>query len=426
MFRLPGIAFLAAIMALLMPACNASASTQIFGPETYSAWIDARLVGADGEPSWTHGDFGKQRYGHGDSGLKLAQAGLVWKPRLTDTITANIVAEYVPDAVNPLGIEEAFVKWKPVPKSDWRWSLRAGQFFPPVSMEHDGTGWTTTRTLTPSAINSWVGEEILVQGAEVSVQKTLGAHGVGLTLGGFIKDDTAGTVLAWRGWAMHDIASADNTELPLPSGEEQGWYQIFGAWQAADTRPMVEVDHRKGWYWRLDWRPPVPMAFNAEFYDNCGDPQAVRNAQWGWATRFYNIGVQAQVAPSTQIMGQVLWGHTQMGWEMPDGTWGIDADYDSAYLMLSHDFENGTFAGAKLSGRLDYFNVKDNSMRFVDDNTDRGYAITIALTRPLTPHIDLTVEGVHIDSTHPARAVTRMIDPRQSQTNLQVALKVHF
>ena len=417
------------VMAVLcgggLPLTTAHASTQLFAPENYSAWLDARLVSAGGESAWTDGGFGKLRYGRGDAGVHVAQAALVWKPRLTDTITANIILEDVPDAVNPVGVEEAFVKWKPIPTSDLRYAFRLGQFFPPVSMEHDGVGWSVTRTLTPSAINSWIGEEVLVQGLEANVQKTFGDHTLGLTVAGFTKDDTAGTILAWRGWALHDMPSAENTLLPLPSGDNQGWYQIFEDYQAAASRPVDQVDTRLGYYARLDWRPPAPMAFNLEYYDNRADPTAVRNAQWGWGTHFYNLGYQAQLNPSTELLAQYMRGHTRMGWDLGDGNWAIDADFDSAYALVSHGFTAGVLAGTRLTGRLDYFAVKDHSMRDIDDNSDKGYSVTVAWIRPVTPHLDLTIEAVGVTSDHPAR-ITHLIDPRQDQSELQIALKVHF
>ena len=399
----------------------AQASAQLFSPENYNAWVDVRLVSVDGEPSWLKADFGKLRYGKGDSGVHVAQAAVAWKPRLADTVTAYVLVQDVPGVDHELGVEEAYLKWKPVPKSNTRFAVRLGQFFPPVSMEHDGTGWTPLRTLTPSAINSWIGEEVLVQGLEANVQRNFGDHLVGLTVGGFRKDDTAGTILAWRGWALHDISSSESTTLPLPSGDEQGWYQIFGDYQAPATRPVDEVDGRLGYYARLDWRPPAPMAFNLEYYDNQGNPTAVRNAQWGWGTRFWNLGYQAQLNPKTELMAQYMRGHTRMGWNLGDGAWAIDADFESAYVLVSHKFDNGM----RLTGRVETFAVKDNSMRAVDDNSDRGSSATVAWIKPVNAHLDLTVEALTVKSNHPARE-THMEDPRQTQTLVQVALKLHF
>ncbi|MGZ3305471.1 MAG: hypothetical protein ACXU8U_06385 [Asticcacaulis sp.] len=413
--------FLVSAGALCAGATHAEAD--LFSAQTIHAWADVRAVTADGETGWLDGGFGKLRYGH-KSKFDLAQAAVQWTPRFTDTLSAYVLVQDVPDIGRPLGVEEAYVKWKPLPvmtpAGPLHFTLRAGQMYPPVSMEHDGTGWTPSRSLTPSAINSWIGEEVLVTGLEGSVTAQAGDHTIGATAAVFSRDDTAGTILAWRGWALHDIATGENTGLPLPSGP-QGYDAIFGPYQADVSRPFDEVDGRLGYYVRLDWRPPSAAAFNLEFYDNQGDPSAVRNAQWGWATRFWNIGAQYRLNDKDVVLSQYMTGGTNMGWQIGKGLYVIDADFDSAYLMLSHDLAEG----AKLSGRLDYFAVKDNSMRSVDDNTEKGYAATVAWMKPLTSHLDLAVEGLRVISNRPAR-VTQSLNPRQAQTQVQVALKLHL
>jgi len=398
----------------------ASAQTQFFQPENLSAWVDVRAVTADSEQGWRDGGFGKLRYG-GETRLDIAQAAVNWKPRFTDTITGYVLAQYTPGGLTEWGVSEAYLKWKPVPKSDLRYSARLGQLFPPVSMEHDGPGWSVSRTLTPSAINSWIGEEVLVDALEGTIQKSFAGHTLGLTAAVFTGNDTSATILTWRGWGLHDVASNRDTRLPLPSGNTQGYHVIFGANQAPFSEPMAETDGHVGHYLRLDWRPPLPFAVNAEFYANTADPNSLRHAQWGWGTRFYNIGLQAQTSPRDEILAQFMAGDTRMGWRMGNGRWAVDARFDSAYLLLSHSFDDG----AHLTGRADYFAVKDFSKRNVDDNAERGYSATVAYIRPMTAHLDLAVEALHVASRHPARA-THALDLRQGQTQIQVAFKLHL
>ncbi len=415
-------ALLAALCTVSVVGGTARAETQLVSPENLSAWIDVRAVSANGEPSWRtpDGNFGKLRYGH-ETKVDMAQAAINWKPRLSDTVTAYVLAQYTPGSLTDFGVSEAFVRWKPVPKSDLRWGLRFGQMFPPVSMEHDGPGWSVSRTLTPSAINSWIGEEVLVDGLELNVHKHIAGQEFGLTGAVFTGNDTAGTILSWRGWALHDVASDRDSRLPLPSGANQGWYKLLGDYQAAFTEPMAEVDDRIGDYLRLDWRPPAPVAFNLEFYANHADPQAVRHNQWGWDTSFWNLGVQAKPAAHTEILAQYMKGKTGMGWQVGNGLWAIDTRYDSAYLLASQALDNG----AKLTGRVDYFAVKDLSKRSVDDNTDKGYAATVAYMRPVSRHLDLAVEAMNVQSNHPART-THALAAQQTQTQLQIALKLHM
>jgi hypothetical protein len=401
-------------------AGSANAEAQLFSLENYGAWLDVRAVTADGEKAWLNNGFGKLRYGD-ESKLDLAQAAVNWKPRFADTVTGYVLAQYTPGTLTEWGVSEAFVKWKPVPTNDWRYSVRLGQMFPPVSMEHDGPGWSVSRTLTPSAINSWIGEEVLADALEGSVQTTVGGHTLGVTAALFTGNDTSATILTWRGWALHDIASDRDTRLPLPDDDEQGWYKKLGdANQDPYTEPLAEVDGHMGDYVRLDWRPPAPVAVNFEYYANNADPQVLRHKQWGWDTRFYNLGLTARLSPKDELLSQYMTGSTRMGWQM-GRVWAFDMDFDSAYVLLSHALDGG----AKLTGRVDYFAAKDFSMRAVDDNMEKGYSATLAYIRPVNAHMDFAVEGVTVASNRPAR-MTRMLDPRQSQTQLQLALKLHL
>ncbi len=411
----------AGLLAAFGVSTAASAQTQLFQPENVSAWVDVRAVTADGEQGWRDGGFGKLRYGN-ETKFDVGQAAINWKPRLSDTLTGYVLAQYTPGGLTEWGLSEAYIKWKPVPRSDLRYSARLGQMFPPVSMEHDGPGWSVSRTLTPSAINSWIGEEVLVDGLEGTIQKTFGGHTLGLTAAVFTGNDTAGTILSWRGWALHDVASDRDTRLKLPSGDTQGYYLIFGDdYQDPYTEPMAETDGHSGQYLRLDWRPPAPFAVNFEVYANNADPESVRHAQWGWDTHFSNLGLQAQVSAKDQILAQYMAGRTVMGWRISADAWAIDDKFDSAYILLTHSFDNG----AKLTGRADYFAVKDHSWRSIDDNTEKGYSATVAYIRPMTAHLDLAIEALQVASNRPART-TQSIDPHQSQTQIQVAFKLHL
>ncbi len=404
----------------VLSAGSAQAQASFFAPENYTAWIDARLVSADGEPNWRDGGYGKLRYGDGDNGLHLAQVALLWTPRLSDNISGHLLLQDVPDAQTPLGVSEAYIQWKPVPTNDTRYSFRLGQMFLPLSLEHDGAGWTTTRTLTPSMINSWIGEEGLVRAIEAKVQTQLGDHTIAATAGLFTGDDTAGTILTFRGWAQHDIASASNTALQLPYGGNGGYTTLFLK-QAALSKPMVEVDGRGGAYLRLDWRPPAPVAFNLFYFDNPADPAIVRHGQYGWSTQFIDGGMTWQLDTKNQLLSQYMWGRTKMGAGMPEGRHPADIRFDSAYLLLSHSLDSGD----KLTARIEYFSTFDYSLVEIDDNNEKGYSATIAWMKPLTPNLDLALEAIDIASNRPSRA-TQYEAPRQSQTQLQMALKLHL
>jgi hypothetical protein len=407
-------------MAGLFLTSNVNAQTSLFRAENFKGWIDIRASATDAEDSWLNGGYGKLRYG-GDNRAKIgiAEAAIIWTPRLSNSWSAYAQLEHTPDAQQATGINEAYFKWRPVPTSSLRLSARVGQFFPPISLEHDGVGWTTPLSITPSAINSWIGEEVIVRGAEFSLKNTFAEHELGLTLGAFSSNDTAGTLLAFRGWAQGDIRAQSGQKLPLTRGAA-GWRVIFDR-QADYSIPLDEVDGRTGYYFRLDWRPPAPVAFNVEYYNNNGDPEIVKRGQYGWATRFYNVGMHYDVDEKTQILSQYLSGKTAMGFETSSGYRSVDIEYESAYVLISRRLDNDV----RLTARADYFTTDDQSLVIIDNNNEVGHSVTFAAMKPLNAHANLSAELLSIKSVRPSRAL-QSNDPSQSQTLAQVALKLHF
>ena len=61
---------------------------------------------------------------------------------------------------------ETYLRYDDAGARLYRWSVKAGAFFPTISLENDDLGWTSPYTLTPSAINSWIGDELRTIGSE--------------------------------------------------------------------------------------------------------------------------------------------------------------------------------------------------------------------------------------------------------------------
>jgi hypothetical protein len=71
-----------------------------------------------------------------------------------------------PDQHAPFDVLEAYGRYQPIATADRLWSIKLGAFFPPISLEIESVGWTSPWTLTPSAINSWVGNELRTIGGD--------------------------------------------------------------------------------------------------------------------------------------------------------------------------------------------------------------------------------------------------------------------
>ena len=396
----------------------ARADIDLVSSETVHGVVDLRLSGASGEPSFTEGGFGKDQYGGGGgAGLKgrlqLAEGALEWTPRLNWDWSAVVDAGYQPGQEHPVDLYQAYIVNKPVPRSATHVSVRAGLFYPPVSLEHDARVWGVTNTITPSAINSWVGEELKVVGLEATVSRDFGGQQLAATVAVFGFDDTAGTLLSFRGWAFHDLKSQafGNFDLPPLSGFEQHF-------QAQSTYPTLEVDHRAGYYAQLQWRPSDRVTLQALYYDNRGDAVGVTSdLQWAWATSFASGGASLQLDEHTRVLLQALSGRTIIGRPVFRLT---DVAYRSAYALISRDLGKGV-----VSLRGDAFETIDMANRPPVSNGERGWSLTAAWRYPLTDLLDLRLEAQHIESTRPSRVLAGEGE-RQVQDVLQSSLRLTF
>ena len=203
---------------------------------TLDGLIDLRAVHTDATPSFLYGGLGRVRFDDDHQGLRLGRASLVARLRLTETLGATVVADAYDDGdINAVGVSEAFVQWRPFPSSSIRWQARAGAFFLPVSLEHRLLGWTSPYTLSASALNTWIGEEFRVIGAEVEARWLGAASGyrgdIALVGGAYGWNEGAGVVIAERGWALDDRPSV-----------------AFGALGAQRPGLYYQFDGEPGWH----------------------------------------------------------------------------------------------------------------------------------------------------------------------------------
>lgn len=413
----PGLAIVGAwSLVLTTPAFAASPGP--FGPEALSAVVDIRAVAAEGEPSWTDGGFGKTRFdGEGGGAAArpvLAEAALIWEPELRWDLrgTVLVAAQHAQD--KPLDLVEAFLSYKPVPRNSTRLSARAGLYWPAVSLEHEGASWTVADMITPSAVNSWIGEEVKILGAEMTATRELGGNRLSATLGVFGFNDTAGTLLAFRGWALHDLKATafGHHRLPTLNAFMQGA-------QAPTTKPLIELDGRPGYYAKLSWQARAPVRLEAFYYDNRGDPTAVNDGlQWGWDTRFLNLGLRIDLSEETRLLAQALTGGTEMGFPDAQGRYWVETRYRAAYSRITH--EQGPFS---LSGRVDLFETDEEGSQMSPEEAERGWSVAVAAAWAFSPEATILAEALHVASDRPVR--TRQgLDPGQAQTLVQVALRL--
>ncbi len=399
-----------ALAAAAMPAARA---IEVHG------LVDLRAVAVDASPSWLHEGLGKLRYDQ--SGLRLGQATVSAAADLSDTVSATVVANASDDRRGLLGVNEAWLGWNPIPGGAWKTRVKAGAFFPASSLEldYDSVGWTPSRTVSSSAINSWIGEELRTKGLEWTVQRNgrlAGSpHDVGLSAAVFGWNDETGTLLAWRGWTLSERITSLTEPLRL-SGLPV--YASGGplARQSQTIHPFREIDDRLGYYVGASYGYQGWITLTAMQYDNRANPLIVEDRQYSWRTRFQHLGVRLLPGAGWELLAQAMRGSTLMGRDA------VYVNFDSWFLLASHRLGPGL-----ATVRYDHFAVKEDEDDRIarDPNMEHGRALALAYALELTDSLNLVCELLQVKSERPARALIG-VAPQQDERSLTASLRWHF
>src|SRR5436190_1119292 len=198
---------LACALASLSASPARASDLDLLSGNTLEANGDVRFVAVNGEKSWVDGGFGKLRSGsNGDLRIRpeLGNVNLIWQPQFTWSLSAVIVGSVQGGQRTQAGLSQAYLSFKPMRGQKLTFSARAGLMWPPVSLEHEGPDWHVKDSITPSAINSWIGEEVRPVALEGTLAANLGDHKLRATAALMAANDTSGTLLTFRGWALHD------------------------------------------------------------------------------------------------------------------------------------------------------------------------------------------------------------------------------
>lgn len=392
------------------------------------AVLDARVALTGETPGWLDGGLGKTRYGgaqgSAETDLRLSQASLLLGFDLSDAVGAraqvNLDAE--PGAKGRHGrvdLIEAFVHYRPALSPSFRLKARAGMFFPPISLEHTGPAWTTVYTITPSAANAWIGEEVRATGAELTLGLVRGENEVSGTGGVFYWNDPAGSLLAWRGWALHDRQTGLGDRLPLAPLPTLGPGNLF-AQQPLWVGPLHEVDHRPGYYAGGSASIAGRVHLRVMRWDNRTDDTAYEDSQYGWATRFTAAGLRITLPRDVELLAQHLRGRSTMG-RMPDGAAAVGPVPVTSYGLVTK-----AFGRHRLTVRYDRFEVtQQDAMPEVDDNSEDGSAWTAAYQLKTGEKHRVALEVLRVESTRPARR-TLGLPAHAAETAMQASFRLRF
>lgn len=373
------------IVLLVLCTIAASASAQSI---QFHGFLTAREIYVKAQPSWAVGGFGRFDVGAANSddhryvNVDVAQLGMDWTPWSWFLVHADGVArrEQRGTVGKRYGLVQAFIDLHTE-----HLRLRAGNFWLPTSRENIEPLWTSPYTITYSALNTWIGEEVRPVGADVQFSPNFY-----ITLGGtaFRGNDTMGTELASRGWTFGNRLSAyDEVIAAVPD----------------TTRPVgPDIDHRFGDSERLRLQLPERAMIQFARVDNRSQLLFRNPPDELWRTKFNVISGDAGANTPTTIAAEWAYGTTAVGF--PGGSFQLH--FDTAYALLSH--KSGM---DRWTARIERFKA----------GKEHGHAYTIAWLRETSPHVRSGIEYVRATGNQPHAP-----DPRTGGSTITIELRYRF
>lgn len=376
----------------------------------FDGYADFRLVAPGNERSSFDGGLGKLRYGDSDSNAQFAAAVGQATVLFTPEFMAVGVARADPSQTTLVMPTEAYLRYRPVSVTPWRWSVKAGAFFPPFSLENSEVGWTSYWTLTPSAINSWMGDELRTIGGEGELEWRRSEGTLSFTAALFGWNDPAGVMIADRGWALDDRPTALFEDLRLPNAT----VTLLHGTPPGRTPIFDEFDDRAGWYAGAAWADTDDWKLQIFRYDNDANASAHDDHNhFGWRTDFWDAGLSKTYDEFT-FLAQGLTGTTIIS---PFPGFSSITNFDSAYALVGWEQDEW-----RLAARGDVFRTHNGGNVNFSEN---GYALTFAATWMPKDWLRLTGEVLYIDSTRNERTLEGLA-PNQADTQAQLSLRLYL
>jgi hypothetical protein len=396
-------------------ACVLSMST-FADVHEFTAQMDLRYVAVDSsQTSFVDGGLGALRFDDTHDGIRLGRLMIDAAGPVTDTVRYTVTASGTDDGDrHPLDLTEAFLEWRPYPHSAWRWHVKAGAFYAPISLENRAIGWTSIYSLSPSAINTWVGEETRTLGLEVSTS-LLGAfadRSYDITLLGALYrwNDPFGVLIFERGWAIHDRQSPLFGELPRtfvtdPTNRNMKFFS--------------EIDGRTGYYVGAEVKWRNDNLLRVLHYDNRGNVDQYTRTEPDWATTFEAIGSRIMLTPELSWLTQAMWGDTELG-PQGNGQGQFMLHYWSYYSLLSYAQK-----GHRVTARFDRMQTKTVRGEYYYDSAQDARAWTLAYLFDLNQHWQFGAEALRFSGTLAQRALLGESE-YQVERQLQVSVRYTF
>ncbi|MEA2742614.1 MAG: hypothetical protein QOG25_985 [Acetobacteraceae bacterium] len=377
--------------------------------------LDLRLFHPSDQRSNLDGGLGKTERGSGDRASAVGAdvealtlrgvAGITPEFRLIGEVRSD------PRQRTALDVLDAYAVWRPVSTTRWRWSVKGGVFFAPISLENDGIGWTSPWTLTPSAINSWVGDELRTLGTEGKLEWRGDVDHIEATAAVYGWNQPAGAALEDRGWTFNGtpLGLLDHIRLSdVPGQPGQPPDRSY-------SNEFRQLDHTPGWYAALAWDRPDIGRLQLLRYDNMADPSA-NDHEFGWRTRFWSLGFSTEVGELV-VLAQAMIGSTVI---VPAPAFVSTTYFYAGYVLVGWERQNWRYAV-----RLDQFGTNEVQPGPDFGTSEHGTAVTAAITWSPAKWIRVTGEVLEVDSWRAQRLLFGK-SPRARETQAQLGVRLLF
>ncbi len=393
-----------AVFALMLVAAVAAAADES-DRNSFAGAMDLSWIQADSElPSWLEHGNGKLRFDEDHDGLRSSRMFLDYRGRLASTVNARATLNINDDKSRKLDFTEAYLEWRPLPRSAWRLRTRLGGFYPKLSLENTDAGWSSAYGLSSSVINTWIGEELRILGAEARVTRDFSRwpeQHLSFEGGMFYGNDPTGAMLAWRGWSAHERQTGFNSSVPMPAEPAiEPWSEEDG-YPPAHFDPFQEIDHHPGFYAGAEWQWDRRIKVKWVHYDNHADPEAeTSHEEYAWQTWFDHLGGEVELPGEFGLLGQWIKGSTRMGEDLGVGTgmdlWRVqDLDFEASFLTLTR-----AFGRHRLSARYEWFDTKPYNDPDGLTNQDVGNALAVSYLFQATDRLRIGAEYLQIATEH--------------------------
>jgi hypothetical protein len=273
------------------------------------------------------------------------------------------------------------------------WGLQGGVMHVPFSLENTGPAWSPEFTISDSALDNWLWEDISLGGAEAEGwYVSEGGVRFGALLGAGYGGDQIGRLLALRGWVIGDTLGGINGDLALPTSGQR--VNIFN-----------EKDHQPAIYTWLSVGDTGKIAsVNLGVMDNRGD----ESTPTVWHTHFTTVGVTLNPYRRVDLLAQYLSGTGRV--HAPPN----DSALSAFYVMFSY-----RYLRQRLSVRYDTFRIHD--LDGGPSTSERGHAQTVAYLIDIGLRQRVALEYVWM---HSRRDATGALNPTPG--GLQLSYRIRY